>query len=108
MYFPSCCNGWLPISFFVLKRGKEVKYLLEKTFILYREIIVGDDWMECVYFSEGHCTAQPAEMKLIHHKPFYQPTEEERKALCQTKEDFLRCGRFIGYQQHLRAMGLKK
>jgi len=70
--------------------------------------MVGDDLVECVYFSKGDCTAQPPEMKLVYHKPFYQPTEEEKKSLCQTNEAFLKCGRFIGYQQHLQAKGLKK
>jgi len=81
---------------------------LEKTYILYREIIVGDDLMECVYFSNGDCMAQPIEIRAIDKRASYKPTEEERKALCQTNDAFVRCGRFMGYQQHLRAVGLKK
>ena len=81
---------------------------MQKHSILYRDIIVEGELMECVYFSNGDCTAQPVEMKMIHRMPFYKPTDEEKKSLCQTKDSFLNCGRFKGYQQHLQAAGLKK
>jgi len=83
---------------------------LGKVFILYREIVAGDDLMECIYFSKGVCMAQPMEIKGLPplNIPFYQPTEEEKKGLCLTRDNFLACGRFTGYQQHLKAMGLAK
>jgi hypothetical protein len=83
---------------------------MEKTFILYREIIVGDDLMECVYFSKDNCMAQPTEMKGLPalRVPLYQPSEEDKKEFCQSKDNFLACGRFKGYQQHLKALGLTK
>jgi hypothetical protein len=93
---------------FLVSKGD---FRLKKTFILYREIVVRDDLMECIYFSGGNCLAQPTEMKAHApslRMPLFKPSKDEKKELCLTRGKFLACGRFKGYQQHLKALGLTK
>jgi len=75
-----------------------------KPFILYSEIYADDNPMECVYFYEGSCLVRPIAVTGMKN---YKPNEEEQKNLCKTNV-FEHCPRFKSYQDHLKAIGLKK
>jgi hypothetical protein len=81
---------------------------MEKTFILYSEIVgVGDGSMECVYFLQERCAAQPLVEKGQRGLLFYKPDEGDKNAFCKTGA-FMKCPRFTAYQNHLKAIGLEK
>ena len=79
---------------------------MKRSFILYNEIEVGDDLVDCIYFLKDECWAQP--FVSGEKGGYYAPTEEEQKKHCKNEANFHYCPRFTAYQNHLKAIGLKK
>ena len=65
---------------------------------------VEENRVDCGYFVEGDCVAQPFAMG----GHYYKPTEEEKKRFCENENEFKVCPRFTAYQEHLKAIGLRK
>jgi hypothetical protein len=81
---------------------------LEKTYILYNEIEVEGELVDCIYLDDGNCRAQPHVANYAGERAnYYRPNEEERKHYCGSL-DFTNCPRYKAYQSHLSAIGLKK
>jgi len=51
------------------------------------------------------CRAQPF---VAGDKVYYKPTEQEKEAYCRGGSPQRNCPRFVGYQEHLKAIGLEK
>ena len=84
--------------------------MMKNSFILYSEVVIEDNPVDCIYFINGQCWAQPFATR-THTGPdieFYKPTDEDQKNYCKEIRNFQTCPRFLAYQGHLRAMGLKK
>ena len=64
--------------------------VMKNSFILYSEIDVEDDVLDCIYFIKGECWAQPSMDKTREH---YKPTEEDQKNHC-TGGKFFRVSAF--------------
>jgi hypothetical protein len=76
----------------------------KKSFILYSEVELGDDLVDCIYLFKDECRAQPIVDK---KEGYYKPTGEDKAHFCSMKAmDFRSCPRFQAYQDHLRAIGL--
>lgn len=84
---------------------------MTKTYILYNEIEVEGELVDCIYLNEDECRAQPYVAKRIarpEDRTFYKPNEEDKKEFCHQRVEFRSCPRYQAYQSHLRAMGLKE
>jgi len=88
---------------------------VKKSFILYSEVHVEGDLVNCIYLINGQCWAQPfaAHSKLAQSSAsekieFYKPTEEDQKHFCASGIGFQTCPRFQAYQDDLKARGLGK
>lgn len=86
-----------------------------KSFVFYTKVYVEGDLVNCIYFINGKCWAQPfaARSKLsqsaaAEQVEFYKPTEEEQKKYCMNIGEFRACPRFQAYQDDLKARGLEK
>jgi hypothetical protein len=73
--------------------------------ILYSEVDVGGDMVDCIYLVKDECRAQPF---VDVTKVYYKPTEQEKKDYCRSGSPQRNCPRFVGYQEHLKAIGLVK
>jgi len=74
--------------------------------ILYSEMDVSDDTVNCVYLVKDECRAQPI---LDKEEGYYKPIERDRERFCSGRViNFRACPRFQAYQDHLRAIGLEK
>ena len=81
---------------------------MEKPFILYAEIHVRGDLVDCIYFIKERCFAQPILVSGDVDAHHYKPNEDDKKAYCNNGEEFKECPRFDAYQDHLKAIGLRK
>jgi hypothetical protein len=79
---------------------------LEKAFVVYTELQVEGDLLDCIYFTKGECLAQP--FVKLPSKEYYKPNEEDQKSFCKNRDEFRACPRFGAFQEHLRALGLEK
>lgn len=76
----------------------------KNSFILYSEVELEDDLVDCIYLFKDKCRAQPIVDK---EEGYYKPTDEDRKRFCSMRaNEFRACPRFQAYQDHLRAIGL--
>jgi hypothetical protein len=75
-----------------------------RRYILYSEIQLGENQVDCIYFVSGVCMATPTSVG----GDYYKPTEQDQKDWCKNIAKFKTCPRFTGYQEHLRAVGLQK
>jgi hypothetical protein len=73
--------------------------------ILYSEMDVSDDPVNCVYFIGGECRAQPV---LGKEEGYYKPNEEDKTNFCSNSRMMRTCPRAGLYHEHLRAIGLEK
>ena len=81
----------------------------ENSFILYSELLTGDDVVDCIYFASNQCRAQPSvQIGRGGDRDYYRPTEEEQTRYCKTESKFNTCLRFQAYQDDLKARGLEK
>jgi hypothetical protein len=76
-----------------------------RSFILYSEVDVGENPVECVYLMSGECRAQPV---LSKETGYYKPTEEDRKTFCTNRYHMRECPRLQSYEVHLKALGLER
>ena len=74
-------------------------------FILYSEVELGDDLVDCIYLFKDECRAQPIVDK---KEGYYKPTEEDQKNFCRNTRLMRTCPRAGLYHEHLRAIGLEK
>ncbi len=83
---------------------------LNKSYVVYTEILTNGEPMDCVYLLTRYCTAQVARMagKIPSAAGYYKPTDEERKSFCNNSNEFRACPRFVAFQMHLSAKGLTK
>jgi len=84
---------------------REVSLTTENSFILYSEVDIGDDLVDCIYLVKDECRAQPF---VAGDRAYYKPTEDEKKGICKEAGQFRMCPRLQAYQAHLRAMGLER
>jgi len=59
--------------------------------------------MDCIYFDNGDCRAQPFS-KMVRRgvlAGFYKPSDDEIRTYC--KAQFTGCPRFKAYQEHLKS-----
>ena len=75
------------------------------TFIIYSEVDVGPDAMDCVYFFEDECRAQPFMDKT---EGYYKPTQEDQTGFCRNPDPTgsHTCPRAEAYRIHLRMINL--
>ena len=80
---------------------------MKNSFILYSEVEVGDDLVNCIYLFKDECRAQPI---LGKEEGYYKPTEEDQNHFCRNTRPggFRMCPRAGLYREHLKAMGLEK
>ncbi|MCX6660093.1 MAG: hypothetical protein NTX81_06920 [Candidatus Bathyarchaeota archaeon] len=74
---------------------------------MYSEVDVRGALVNCIYFVIDECRAQPFTERTERGLNYYKPDEEDRKNYCKT-HDFKRCPRYVAYNEHIRALGLKK
>ena len=91
-----------------------------KSFVLYTEVHVEGDLVNCNYLIKGQCWAQPfaerGKMKAGNYESvgadieFYKPTEDDQRRFCANtgREGFRMCPRAGTYHEYLRAKGLEK
>jgi len=79
---------------------------MNKSLVLYHEIDVGRDPVNCIYLIFDDCHAQPFATRT--GTGFYSPSEDDKKRFCQVADHFKNCPRFVAYQNHLLAIGMKK
>jgi hypothetical protein len=77
---------------------------MARTFILYSEVEVEGNIVDCVYFVKDECRAQPF---VDSDKEYFKPNKEDRGKFCNRKF-FTACPRFRAYQRHLEIIGLKE
>ena len=83
--------------------------MMKNSFILYSELLTGDDFLGCIYFASNQCRAQPFVQVAQGEKlELYKPTEQDQKEHCRSGASFRRCPRLLAYQDHLKATGLEK
>ena len=85
--------------------------MLKNTYILYHEVEVKGEPVDCIYLNGDECRAQPYSQRVkgaMEGMLFYKPNEEDKKRFCQLASQFKECPRFVAYQNHLRAIGLEK
>jgi len=84
---------------------------MKKTYVLYNEVDVEGELVDCIYLNYDECRAQPYIAKKIgrpEDMTFYNPSKEDKEKYCQVAGQFKDCPRFVAYQNHLRAIGLQK
>jgi hypothetical protein len=81
---------------------------LTKSFVLYTVLEVEGELVDCIYFANNECRAQPVVRGVSGVGDFYKPTAEEQKDFCKERSNFRACARLLAYQTHLRALGLEK
>lgn len=85
---------------------------MTKTYIIYNEISVESELVDCIYLNGGECRAQPfiAKMpgRMGEELNFFKPIEDDQNRYCKKTEGFQFCPRFKAYQEHLRAIGFQK
>lgn len=88
---------------------------MAKSFVLYSIIEVEGELVECVYFINGQCYAQPFARRTNLERQsglgpdveFYKPVEQDQLDFCKNKA-FRVCPRFQAYLDHLKAIGVAK
>jgi hypothetical protein len=75
-----------------------------KSFILYSEVEIEDNVVDCVYLVKDECRAQPF---VGSDKEYFKPNEKDRAKFCN-RGFFTACPRFNAYQRHLEIIGLKE
>lgn len=75
--------------------------------ILYSEIDLGENSVECVYLFKDECRAQPIVEREIG---FYKVNEDDVRRFCKSTapSGFRTCPRAMLYHEHLKAIGLEK
>ena len=81
---------------------------MKKSFILYSEVDVEGELLECVYLVSDECRAQPLTSKIEGEIPYYKPSQEDLKIYCKDARNFRACPKYIGYQDDLKARGLEQ
>ena len=89
---------------------------MAKSFVLYNVLEVEGELVDCIYYVNGMCRAQP--FTVVEGRGtrggFYKPTEEEQKKYCKNggdvgiPDDFIHCIRYRAYLDYLRAKGLEE
>jgi hypothetical protein len=73
--------------------------------ILYSELDVEDNPVNCLYLIKGECRAQPFVNK---EEGYYKPDQHDQQVYCKNGRDMQACPRLVAYQTHLKAIGLEK
>ena len=81
---------------------------MTKSFVLYTILEVEGKLVDCIYFANSECRAQPVVHGVSAPGEFYKPNEQDQKEYCKNGANFQYCPRFIAYQAHLKAIGLEK
>jgi hypothetical protein len=79
-----------------------------KSFVLYTILEVEGELVDCIYFANNECRAQPVVRGVSAVGESYKPTEADQKDFCKNSAEFQGCPRFVAYQNHLKAIGLEK
>lgn len=84
--------------------------MLNKPYVFYTEVYAEGNLVNCVYFINEECWAQPFAKQMQTGPAFehYKPTEEDHKDWCKNRAMFRACPRLLTYQDHLKAIGLEK
>jgi hypothetical protein len=83
---------------------------MEKSYVRYTILHVEDELMNCIYFVQDHCTAQPHAVANANFPSagYYKPTDDERKEFCNNAGIADTCPRFKQYKLYLGMTGLDK
>ena len=83
---------------------------MTKSFVLYTVLEVEGELVNCIYFANNECRAQPVVLGVSAMGEFYKPTEEDQTRFCRNTRSvgFRTCPRLLTYQGHLKAIGLEK
>ena len=79
-----------------------------KSFVLYNILEVEGELLDCIYFMNNECRAQPILVGVSKMGEAYHPTELDQKEYCKGSDKFKECPRFVAYHEHLRLIGLHK
>lgn len=78
-----------------------------KSFVLYTQVDSEESFVNCIYFINDICRAQP-QTAINRINQFYKPIEQEQGEFCKNGPAFEKCPRFRAYQDHLKAVGYAK
>lgn len=81
---------------------------MTKSFVLYTVLEVEGELVNCIYFTNNECRAQPVVLGVSAMGEFYKPTEEDQSRFCRNTRMMRTCPRAGLYHEHLRAIGLEK
>jgi hypothetical protein len=81
---------------------------MTKSFVLYTILEVEGKLVDCIYFANNQCRAQPVIVGVSTMGESYKPTEADKRKYCQNEAEFKACPRFTAYQNHLKAVGLER
>jgi hypothetical protein len=77
----------------------------ENSFILYSEVDLEDNPVDCIYLVKDECRAQPF---VGPDKEYYKPTSEDQKDFCKNRENVKACPRLQSYRRHLAMFSLRR
>jgi hypothetical protein len=78
--------------------------LVVRSFILYTEVEIEDNAVDCVYLFKDGCHAQPF---LDKETGYYKPEDDDRKTFCTNRYHVRECPRLQSYEVYVKALGLE-
>ena len=70
--------------------------MMKSSFILYSELLTGDDLVGCIYFASNECRAQPFVQVAQGERDYYKPTEQDQKEHLQKRRLLPTLSTFVG------------
>jgi hypothetical protein len=79
--------------------------MAQSSFVVYAEVDLEDNPVDCIYLVKGECRAQPFVDTVT--REYYRPTDQEQRDYCRSTINVRTCARLQTYQDHLKAKGFE-